>query len=328
MSQARIGKTIMSILGVYNVRHPQTGAWAVNRVLYTTTNSAKYEVEQELKRRTDLDLNIVVVDTKEGREEKILEAIELAKDKTRNIVLIANYESVYDHPDLIKAFAPDAHIIDEVENLKAGDDAKRAPVIFGIPAKYRVGISARPVINDKDVVVELLLWARHHTFLPPGKDKQQARAELEAKSEGDLFAALDPVKVRWRRKVVMPEVQEPIKRIEYIDYSPEQEEIVLEILYGDFVRLKKANRRMGATDKDHHFPRIYAARQAGVDLGLVKEEAVYGQYMDVSPKIQWLDRFIADEISKNGKVVVSLSDPEEINRLAKPKSPKLREDPR
>ncbi|HLD88029.1 MAG TPA: SNF2-related protein, partial [Candidatus Omnitrophota bacterium] len=321
MSEARIGKTIMSILSAYNIQGPKTGAYAVRRVLYTTTNQAKYEVANELSRRTDLDLQVVVIDSEKengDREEQIQEAIELAKDGTKNVVVIANYESVQDFPQILADFAPDAHIIDEVENLKEGEDTQRAPVIFGIPAKYRIGISARPVINSKDDIIELLLWARHHTYLLPGQDAQQARKVLEGQNAGELFEAMDPVKVRWRRKVVMPEVKDPIEQTEHIVYSPHQEEVIAHIRGKDFVVWKQTQTRPDQArdrDTDHIFVRYQMERRASIELGLVLPEAVPGEFMDPSPKIQRLDEIIAREIKSNGKVVVLVDFIEEIEKL-------------
>ena len=179
---------------------------------------------QELERRTDLGLKIIVVDSEKGdRKKQIEEAEELAKNPENNVLIIANYEAVQDFPDAINKLTPQVQIIDEEENLKGGEDTKWAPIIFGIRTKYRIAITARPVVNSKDDVVELLLWARHHTYLPEGKDVQEARNELKNDSADALFIAMDPVKVRWRRKTVMPEVKEPIEETEYIELSPKQE---------------------------------------------------------------------------------------------------------
>ncbi len=308
VSEARTGKTIVETLAAFNIRDPKTGDYMVHRLLYTTTNAAKYEVEEELRRRTDLDLHIIVIE-KGNRKQKIQEAIDLAQDKTKNIVLIANYESVRDHSDLINAFAPDAHIPDEFENLKGGDDTVRAPIILdNVPAKYRIAISARPVINDKNDIIEMLLWTRHHRYLPPGKNKKQARAELEALDEDALFEALDPIKVRWRRSTIMPEVKKPKKFIKYVQYSPEQEDVIRKILNGD---LKIEGW------KDHIFTRYELARRASVDLGLIfpEKEKVPGEFMDASPKIQELDRQIAAEIEQNGRAIVLIDFVDEIERL-------------
>ncbi|MCR4336205.1 MAG: hypothetical protein NUV91_00140, partial [Candidatus Omnitrophica bacterium] len=272
-SEARIGKTIMAALSVFNIRDGATGDYAVKRLLYTTTNQAKYEVAQELKRRTDLDLQIIVLDSEQGdRKQQIEEATRLAKDGTKNVVIIANYEAVRDFPDEVVAFKPDAHIIDEVENLKGGEETARAPKIFDIPAKYRVAVSARLVVNESEDVVEVLLWTRHNQYLPEGKEKDVARRELAAMNGDQLFEALDPIKVRWRRRVVLPELPQPETVIEYVEYTPLYDQAVWQ-MQQDFVEWKRIHARPDkATVKDHLFARYEFERRASVDLGLVVSE--------------------------------------------------------
>ncbi len=319
MSEARIGKTIMAILSVFNVRKPNSNDYAVRKVLYTTTNSAKYEVYNELVRRTnkELDLHVIVVDRQNGnREQQVEEAIKLAEDPTKNVVLIANYDAVRLSPEAFSKFAPDAHIVDEVESLKSGD-AKRTPIIFGIPAKYRVAVSARAVVNRSEDVHELILWTQHREFLPWGRKKEDALQELKDMSQDRVFEVLSRNQSRWRRSTVMPEVKEPVFTNEPIEYSLEQQQSILKISSVDEFedwQLNEAREDKGDMN-DSVLTRIDLLRRASIELGLVQKEAYFGQYMDASPKIQRLDAIIDNEFKSQGKVYVEADFPEAIDRL-------------
>src|SRR6185436_18511497 len=94
------------------------------------------------------------------------------------VVLIANYE-LYDPRfgflDALRGFKADAHIVDELENLRKTRNKVRAPRIFDVPAKYRIGISARLLVKRQEDLIAPLLWARHQTF-----SGEEDRARIKA----------------------------------------------------------------------------------------------------------------------------------------------------
>lgn len=133
-------------------------------------------------------------------------------------------------------------------------------------------------------------------------------------SGDELFDALEPIKVRWRRKVVMPEVKEPINETEYITYSSQEEQQIL-MMRNEFIHWRQTYARPGKDQAvDHVFARYQLEREASVDLRLVMpEESVTNGY--TSSKIQKLDEIIAGEIKSNGKVVVLVDFVEAVDRL-------------
>jgi hypothetical protein len=155
----------------------------------------------------------VVVDSENADpEQQIREASALEG----NVILIAHYEAVRDRPELFSGFRPDAHIIDEVDNLRRGDETIRAPIIFGIPARLRIGVSSRPVVKRKEDVIELLSWTR----------RRLSRKSLESFSADHLFEAMDPILVRWKRKTVLPELGDVREETRFVPYTEEQESVI------------------------------------------------------------------------------------------------------
>ncbi|MBI2095342.1 MAG: hypothetical protein HYT89_04160, partial [Candidatus Omnitrophica bacterium] len=320
-SEARVGKTITAVLAALNIRDA-AGNYPVRRILYTTTNAAKYEVGQEIKRRIDegMKCRVIVVEgmnpAKESgasRQDSIERAIREAEslpEREGAVVLVAHYESVRDFPDLLSRFAPDAHIIDEIENLRHGDDTVRAPVIFNIPSEYRIGISARVLVKDKSDLIEPLMWARRGSFSSP-----QSRGELSRLSSDQLYEALDPVMVRWRLRNVLPELGEVREIRKIIPLSDEQTQVI-QAMRQDFVGWKGTYAREDiVTTADHPFPRFDLERRACVDLSLVLPSREGRDYTSESPKIREVDDIIEKEIRQNGKVVILVDFVEEVERL-------------
>ncbi len=308
--EARLGKTIIAILTAFNMKGERS-SYAVKRVLYTTKNQAKYEVAQEIKRRTtkELDLKVVVLD---GTPQEKLKALEEARKHEGNIVLVVNYEFVRDHAEELKSFKPDLHIIDELDNLRRGEDTLRAPIIFSIPSTYRIGISAQPVVKRSGDIVPTLLWLRHQTF--------ESEDQIKKLSSEEIFEALDPIMVRWRRKIVLPELGDPEESIIHIPYGELQDRILRRIR-AQFSEWKSEEARRDKADLvDHIFQRVDLERRASVDLALVLPEEDL-PVEELSTKIQKLDELIDQELKEDpvshtrGKVLILVDFVEEVERL-------------
>jgi hypothetical protein len=108
-------------------------------------------------------LKIEIIDSarrdENGKRISRKKQIQLACKYKGPMVLIVNYEVSRDFPALLqKKFKPDLHIIDEVDNLRRGTDTERAPKIFSIESKYRIAISARPILTRLADLVAPLAW--------------------------------------------------------------------------------------------------------------------------------------------------------------------------
>jgi hypothetical protein len=297
-SDARVGKTIMAVLAAFNIQKEKkdgTVEYAVRKVLYTTVNQAKYEVEQEIQRRTDLGIETIVLKGTPAQRRKLMEK---AREATGNVVVIANYESVRDMPEEFVAFAPDAHIVDEVNRLRRGEETVRAPIIFGIPAPYRIGIGARLVEVREQDVAALLSWTRKNTYPTP--------ASLQEMSADELFVALDDISIRWRRKIVYPEIGDPKQETVGVPYDTIQEDVVSE-MRADYPAWKQAHASVKGTE--HVFARIQKERMASIHPGFVLSEAdLRAKGVDpetyLPPKIKAMDEWIDRELKDNGKVLL------------------------
>ncbi|MFN0061904.1 MAG: hypothetical protein ACKVPX_05235 [Myxococcaceae bacterium] len=299
-SEARIGKTIMAVLGAFNVRRAD-GVSAVQRVLYTTSNQAKYEVCDEIVRRTAFNIEVLVLD---GTQEQKRETLRRAMSAPGNVVLLANYESVRDFTDEIQDFRPDAHIIDEINNLRRGDDTLRAPRIFGIRAPYRIGISAQLMVTRSEDVATTLSWARNRLYPTPAS-AERLRAE-------ELYTALDPISVRWRRRIVLPELVHPQHEARFVEYDEAQDNVI-RTMRQDFVRWRRFEARPDkASPADNLFVRFDMERRASVDLALVMPG---DHWTHPSHKVRELDGIIDEEAATNGKVLVLVDFPELMDRL-------------
>ncbi len=289
-SDARTAKTITAALAAFNIRK-RNGEYAVKRLLYTTTNSAKYAVADELKKRLDLeDLTIVVVD----REiKKASEQIREATLKQGNVILIVSYGVGRDFPHLLTKFKADAHIIDEIENLRRAKKNQMGPAIISIPARYHIGISARLVVKSAKDVAEPLAWVRHRKF----KNAQEVLAlDLE-----QLFAAMDPVMVRWRRPVLMPDIKNPEYDTVRLKYSPDQDEILHE-MRDNFSGWLATHRRAGKKElADHIFVRLEQERRASIDPLIVMDAE---HYLNDAKLNQFLEHVKAQQ--QRGKKILAM----------------------
>ncbi len=298
--EARIGKTIISALAAFNIKN-EKGEYAVKRLLYTTTNQAKYEVQRELSRRLDVGAEIFVL---EGTKEEKRALIKKASKSRDKVILIANYESVRDLPDEVSAFAPNAHVIDEINNLRKGDATIRAPIIFGIPSEYRIGISARPIIKGAVDLAAILAWLRPKAF--------PSAQHVSHLSKDALFSALDVVMSRWRRKVVLPEVGNPEVIREEILFTPVQDAVIKQIR-NRFSEWKETSAKKEIKDQQSTFLNQLRFEQwASADLALVMEDE---DLSNQSAKIKRLDQIIYNEKLQNGKTVVLVESIEEAERL-------------
>lgn len=267
-SEARMGKTITAILAALNIVEAD-GMQPKRRILYTTKKSALHEAEGEITRRVakDQGLHVFVLDR---AEKNIEEQLELLGRLKANVLLLVNYESARDFAEILaEKYRPDVHIIDEIENLRRGEQTVRAPKIFGIPSKYRIAIAARLLVKSRADLVEPLLWTRQ-TLLSP---QDQMRHEMGGWSVKQFYEVLDPVLVRWRRKAVFPEMQEPeFIRVD-VPYS-DQERAVIQMMRQHFGTWKQRFALPGKSHgKDHVFNRIHQEGQTGLDLSLVMPDA-------------------------------------------------------
>lgn len=341
-SEARTGKTITAALAALNIRKPakksgkkqRKGDYAVRKLLVTAPNAAKYEFAEELRLRTSgrLGLKIFVIDRERGdREAQIKEAIRESKNRKSNVVIVANYEAAADFSELLSTgYKPDAHIIDEVENMRYAYRTVRAPLIFGIAATYRIGISARPVVKRPRDVIEGLLWLRQKRFHPEGMDIEEARARMRRLTTNELFGAVQPIFIRWRRQVVLPELKGIKERTIWVPYSKEQEEVIADMRRG----YAKWKRQFARADKasyiSHLFTRFDLERRASVDLRMAVKPArikeLVGELSDLDrkmrvedqklcPKVFELDKIIDQKIKVNGKIVVLVDFPEAVGML-------------
>ncbi|MBF0216670.1 MAG: hypothetical protein HQL30_06730 [Candidatus Omnitrophica bacterium] len=334
-SDARTGKTITAALSALNVRS-EDGAYDVSRLLVTVPNQAKYEWANELADRLDpaLGYQIYVIDSSLGNiAEQASRAANLAASGQK-VILIANYEAIVAAEDGIKRFAPDAHIIDEVENLRKGDKTVRAPVIVGIPSKYRIGVSARPVVKRPTDVIEPLLWMRkdydprEHPTAGPSPSRETVppdnvrREYLERMDNDRLFLAIEPVMVRWTRKQVLPELTDVISETRFVSMSRAQERTIA-MQRSDFPAWKASEAREDKAEiAAHIFRRFDLERRANVDLRLILPEGKLPKKADgspdeeeICPKVLELDKIIEDRLADNGKVVVLVDFVEEIEIL-------------
>ncbi len=337
VSDPRTGKTITGALTALNIKNPD-GSYAVKRMLITVPNASKYEFAGELRKRIsrDLDLQIITVDWEVGdRETQIRDAIRQAGEG-KNVALIVNYNGATDFSQLLsEEFKPDAHLIDEIENLRRGLKSVRAPLIFAIPAKYRIGIAARPVVKRPKDVIEALLWLRKDHFARKGLDEIQARHRLQSLPADELFDILDAVMVRWKRQVVLPELKNTTEKIIAVPYSRTQEEIIAS-MRRDFIAWKRDHAREDKiTEADHIFRRFDLERRASIDLRMVLppervrqliDEKVQGRVLTeaetqrladeiLAPKLLELDKIIDDRVKDHGKVVVLIDFIEQIHGL-------------
>jgi len=351
-AEARSRKTIMALLAAFNIK--AGGSPAVTRVLYTTRRAALHEVAKEINMRMKLDkpTTVIVLD---GTREQRKRALDHAKTLPGNVILVANYDAAAQFGrEIEKNFKPDCQIIDESENIKGGSERVIARQIFDIYTPYRIAISARLVPTRKEDAAPVLAWARARSLAADPRLKLDSTPEeynevrklvehrLRQDDIGlaDMFEFLEPVSVRMKRSVILPELGEPVRTLVPIDCDLAQMALIRDMR-------KNMAHWQNSGKVQHTFARMRFILEAATDLELAKERlrkvngnddyfnAVVGSsssdLLDVSPKIKALDKIIEETLHPDqpnalpGKIIIVAESVAELERLVKRYNEKYKE---
>jgi superfamily II DNA or RNA helicase len=215
-----LGKTIQAIAACAILRRMGRTA----RVLVVTPASLKAEWEEQIRKFTDLDLNIVV-----GRRSERMKAYQNPPFFT-----LVNYEQM--RPDALEVneyLKPDVVILDEAQRIKNWS-SKTARAVKRLRSRYAFVLTGTPIENRIDELYSIVDFLDPSVFGPLFRFNRRFY-ELNEKGRPESYRNLlelrervRPIVLRRRKSDVETELPERADHHRFVDLTKEQRELYRE----------------------------------------------------------------------------------------------------
>jgi hypothetical protein len=209
-----LGKTIQAIAACELLRQLR----GVRRVLVVTPASLKAEWEEQIKRFTDLGVDLVW-----GPR-----AARLRQYRTETFFHVCNYEQVRDDVEEInRVLAPEVAILDEAQRIKNWT-TRTARQIKRLAAPYAFVLTGTPLENRIDEVYSIVEFLDRNLFGPLFRfnrefyDLDERGRPVGVCNLPELHRRLRPVMLRRRKAEVEDQLPERTVRNHFVAFDPEQ----------------------------------------------------------------------------------------------------------
>jgi len=209
-----LGKTIQAIAACELLRRLRD----VRRVLVITPASLKTEWEEQIRRFTDLGVELVWG----ARESR------LRQYRTTTFFHICNYEQVRDDvAEINELLAPEIVILDEAQRIKNWS-TRTARQLKRLAAPYAFVLTGTPLENRIDEVYSIVEFLDRDLFGPLFRfnrdfyDLDERGRPVGVRNLGELHRRLRPVMLRRRKSEVEEQLPERTVRNHFVPLDPEQ----------------------------------------------------------------------------------------------------------
>jgi superfamily II DNA or RNA helicase len=208
-----LGKTIEAIAAVeIMARH-----FGVERVLVVCPTSLKHQWEREIARA--IGRPTVVVGGFRTRRE--------AGFRAKSFYKVANYDTVHQDLDLIRAWSPDVVILDEAQRIKNWT-TRTAAGVKKIASPYAIVLTGTPLENRLEELVSIVDFVDRHRLGPTFRllHDHQVRDELGRvvgyRDLDRIGRTLAPVLLRRRKSEVLDQLPPRLEKLFHVPMTPEQ----------------------------------------------------------------------------------------------------------
>ena len=208
-----LGKTIEAIAAVeVMARHG-----AVERVLVVCPTSLKHQWEREIARLVNRPAR-VVGGLRRRREDDF---------RAASFYKIANYDTVHQDLDLIRAWVPDLVILDEAQRIKNWN-TRTARSVKQIVSPYAIVLTGTPLENRLEELLSIVQFIDQHRlgptfrFLHDHQVREESGRVVGYRDLDRIGRTLAPILLRRRKDQVLAQLPERLEKRFFVPMTPEQ----------------------------------------------------------------------------------------------------------
>ncbi len=298
-----LGKTLQAIAASVCLRNDE----GVKTTLVVCPASLKHQWAREIRRFTDLDVEVIQGGVKQRR----------AQYRRKAAFTVMNYELVLrDYLALAELLAPDLLVLDEAQRIKNWR-TKTATAVKTLPCRFAFVLSGTPLENRLEDLYSVMQVVDPHVLGPLWRYLLEFHVTDERgkvlgyRNLSTLRRRLEPVVLRRERSLVADQLPERVQQQRDVALTQRQQDLHDEAL-STAARLAHITRRRPLTPSEEKrlLAALATARRACNAAGLVDGETVG------SPKLAELERLLEELCVEQGAKVVVFSEWEGMTRMA------------
>jgi superfamily II DNA or RNA helicase len=298
-----LGKTLQTIAATSWMREHE----GVERVLVVCPASLKHQWAREVRKFTDLDVEVIRGGLRSRRTQY----------RMRRTFTVVNYEVVMrDHERILSDLAPDLVVVDEAQRIKNWR-TKTATAVKTLASRYAFVLSGTPLENrleDLYSVMQMVdprvlgpLWR----FMLDFHVTDERGKALGYRNLSDLRQRLAPVMLRRNRRLVEDQLPPRVEQRLDVAMTQTQRELHDGAMMTAVTIAKIAAQRPLTPSEEHRLlAALQNARMACNAAGLVDDKT------EGSPKLSELERLLEELCVEGGEKVVIFSQWERMTRMA------------